>query len=319
MAVQSSPPAWEGGEFRHEALLYSGDDEFVAGALPFIEDAVRSDEPILVVVDQKKIDLLRERVGSAAGSVLFADMDAVGSNPARIIPAWQDFVKVNAVGGKRVRGIGEPISSRRGPDELIECQHHEALLNMAFADTPDFWLLCPYDMTSLGPEVIDEAHRSHPFVSQGMVPALSPSYRGLDGAAAHFEAPLPAPPETAERVAFAAGSVRELRERVAMKAAEAGLDDERTGDFVLTASELVTNSIRHGGGAGMLLVWATPEAVVCEVRDQGRFPHPLVDRQRPSASSDGGRGLWLVNQLCDLVQVRSVPEGTVVRAHLRVA
>ena len=30
----------------------------------------------------------------------------------------------------------------------------------------------------------------------------------------------------------------------------------------------------------------------------------------------GGLGLWLANQLCDLVQVRSSPEGTAVRVHV---
>ena len=32
-----------------------------------------------------------------------------------------------------------------------------------------------------------------------------------------------------------------------------------------------------------------------------------------------GHGLWLANQVCDLVQVRSFPTGTVVRLHLRLS
>jgi anti-sigma regulatory factor (Ser/Thr protein kinase) len=32
---------------------------------------------------------------------------------------------------------------------------------------------------------------------------------------------------------------------------------------------------------------------------------------------EGGRGLWLVNQLCDLVQLRSSAAGGVVRLHMR--
>ena len=31
----------------------------------------------------------------------------------------------------------------------------------------------------------------------------------------------------------------------------------------------------------------------------------------------GGRGVWLANQLCDLVQIRSGAAGTVVRLHAR--
>jgi anti-sigma regulatory factor (Ser/Thr protein kinase) len=35
----------------------------------------------------------------------------------------------------------------------------------------------------------------------------------------------------------------------------------------------------------------------------------------PPIEQYGGRGLWIVNQLCDLVQIRSAPSGTVVRVH----
>jgi hypothetical protein len=57
--------------------------------------------------------------------------------------------------------------------------------------------------------------------------------------------------------------------------------------------------------------------MVCEIRDKGRFHKPLVDRERPLRSIAAPRGLWLANQLCDLVQIRSLPEGTVVRLHKR--
>ena len=58
-----------------------------------------------------------------------------------------------------------------------------------------------------------------------------------------------------------------------------------------------------------------PGALVVEVRDAGRIADPLVGRQLPSWDAVGGRGLWLANQLCDLVQIRSSDTGTVVRIH----
>ena len=308
--------AWKGGEFRHEAMLYAGEEEFLAGAVPFIKDAVQSDEPILVVVSAAKIALLRDRLGNDAEAVQFADMAAIGTNPARIIPAWVDFVAENSGDGRRLRGIGEAIWRERGPAELIECQRHEALLNTAFEETSDFWLLCPYDTTGLDPEVIDEAHRSHPYVFSETAERESPTYRGPDNAVAHFDAALPAPPPDSHVLTFEKGPMREVRKFVGDEAIRAGLGPEAVQGFVLAAGELVTNSIRHGGGGGTLAIWSEGESVICDVRDQGRFPHALIDRTRPSASSDGGRGLWLVNQLCDLVQLRSFPNGTAVRAHL---
>ena len=73
-----------------------------------------------------------------------------GSNPARIIPAWQDFLAAHAE-RRSARCAGSASRSGRAgaPTELAECQRHEALLNVAFAD-PAFWLLCPYDTAALG-------------------------------------------------------------------------------------------------------------------------------------------------------------------------
>ena len=91
--------------FRHEALFYAGDDDFVTGTSAFIRDGLASDEPTLVVVSAKKIGMLRENLGRDAHGVLFADMNNVGLNPARIIPAWQSFVDEHRASGRPLRGL----------------------------------------------------------------------------------------------------------------------------------------------------------------------------------------------------------------------
>jgi anti-sigma regulatory factor (Ser/Thr protein kinase) len=302
--------------FRHEALLYAGEVDFLTGTLPFIREGVAADEPILVVVSAAKIGLLRSALGGDADRVAFADMADVGANPARIIPAWRDFVAGNDVASRRARGIGEPIWAARTPAELVECQRHETLLNLAFAGVPAWWLLCPYDTISLGPEVLEEAWRSHPFVTEEGVGLGSATYRGLEQAAAPFAAPLPDPPGRPPALAFGPASKAGLRELVAGYAAAAGLDPIRTADLVLAVDEVASNSLRHGGGRGTLRIWREEGALVCEVRDAGRIENPLAGRERPAPDRDGGRGLWMVNQLCDLVQLRSFPSGAVVRLHV---
>ncbi len=177
-----------GGHYRHEAFFYTGDDDFMMGALGFIRDAVAAEEPILLVLDTRKIEALRTDLGSARDRVLFADMAAVGANPARIIPAWQDFVAQYAGSGVRVRGIGEPIWAACGAAELAECERHEALLNVAF-DDPDFWLLCPYDTNTLPTTVLDEAMRNHPFVRTGDVTSSSTGFAGVDARVVPFDGP----------------------------------------------------------------------------------------------------------------------------------
>jgi hypothetical protein len=64
-------------------------------------------------------------------------------------------------------------------------------------------------------------------------------------------------------------------------------------------------------------MWHDAEAVVCEVRDGGSIEHPMAGRERPSSEQLGGKGLWLINQLCDLVQIRAFASGGVVRVHMR--
>jgi anti-sigma regulatory factor (Ser/Thr protein kinase) len=304
--------------YRHEALLYRGHEGFMDEALPFVRAALDADEPILVVVEQEKIDALRRGLDGQADGVLFADMAEVGSNPARIIPAWQEFVDRHAAPGRRLRGIGEPISPRRGAAELVECHRHEALLNLAFVGS-DLWLLCPYDATALEPAVIDEARRNHAFVNEHGQPAASASFGGVAALAGPFDEPLPEPPRAAPRLTFGDGTLAGLRRFVAAHALTAGLSRERTADLVLAASEVATNSLVHGGGRGDARIWDEHDAVVCEVTDGGRIEDPLADLRRPPDGAVGGRGLWLANQLCELVQVRTLPAGTAVRLHVRLS
>ena len=308
-----SPALCEG--YRHEALLYDGLDEFLQATLEFIMDAQAADDPVLVVVEAGKIDTLRGELRGREAGVHFADMAEVGANPARIIPAWQDFLDAYAAPSRRVRGIGEPVWPGRSPAELAECQRHEALLNLAFAD-PSFWLLCPYGTATLDVGVIDEARRTHPIVREHGATRPSRSYPGTDALAAVDTSPLSSPPDDAAVLTFRTGGMGEVRRFVADHAARAGLAPLRVAELVLAADEIGTNSLSHGGGVGTVAVWGEPGSMVCEVRDRGCIGDPLAGRRRPSVDRNGGRGLWLANRLCDLVQVRSAEGGKVVRLRI---
>jgi anti-sigma regulatory factor (Ser/Thr protein kinase) len=304
------------GGFRHQAFLYAGDDEFIAGTLGFTQAAVAAQEPVLVMTDRDKVDRLRAALGRRAEGVEFADMATVGANPARIIPAWRRFADAHA-GDSMLWGIGEPVWAGRSASELVECRHHEALLNLAFADAPGFRLLCPYDISTLGPTVVAGARATHPVLYGSDGPYENAGFAGVDATALLGEE-LPEPPLAAARMAFGGDELRSVRRRVAQVAVAAGLGADEAHDLSLAVGELATNSRHHGGGAGVLRTWVEPAAVVCEVRDTGRVHDPLVGRRRPTPTQAGGRGVWIANQLCDLVQIRSSPRGTVVRVHKRI-
>jgi anti-sigma regulatory factor (Ser/Thr protein kinase) len=297
--------------------MYAGIDEFVAAMSAFLRDGVAADEPGLVVVSARKIRLLREALGADADAVLFADMADVGANPARIIPAWREFVSEHAGAGRALRGIGEPIYPERSPVEMVECHRHEALLNVAFADTPAFHLVCPYDTTALPPEVVETARRTHPAVVEDGLAAQSALFDGLEAVAEPFADPLSAPPPDAAELEVRLDALSAVRRFVRRQAALAAMSAERTRDLLVAVNEIATNSVRHGGGRGLLLIWREPGTLLCEVRDGGRIAQPLVGRVRPERGQVGGYGVWLANQLCDLVQVRAYRSGGAVRLHMR--
>ena len=60
--VSAHPASPAASAFRHEAFLYSGLDEFMAGALSFIQGGLSAGVPILVVLSADKLDMLRSEV-----------------------------------------------------------------------------------------------------------------------------------------------------------------------------------------------------------------------------------------------------------------
>ncbi len=126
-SISARQPAPADG-FEHEALFYAGTDDFVARTAPFVREGVAGGEAVLVVLPEPRLGARREALGDDAFRVTFADMARVGTNPARIIPAWRDFLTANGDGYRPVRGLGEPIWAGRSPAEVVECQHHESLL-----------------------------------------------------------------------------------------------------------------------------------------------------------------------------------------------
>jgi anti-sigma regulatory factor (Ser/Thr protein kinase) len=297
--------------FEHQALLYDDDHGYVTAIVPFLRHGLAGGEAVLCAVPVDRIWLLRDALGSEADQVTWTDMAELGRNPALIIPAWQAFLERARLAGRRCRGVGEPVWPARGADELLECQRHETLLNLVFGGGPSWPLLCPYDRAHLPPEVIDEAHRSHPVVAVSDERLRSSTY----GATDTLGGPVPAVVERAATMAFAADDLHALRAFVTRHGAPAGLDGRRLADLVLATNEVATNTIRHGGGLGTLRVWVDGDRACCEVRDTGRLTDPLVGRRLPTTPFESGRGLWMANHLCDLVQLWSGAGGTVVRLH----
>ena len=300
--------------FRHEVALYRGVADLPRAVLPFVREGVARREPVMVAMVPERLELLEQALGADATRVDFVDMSELGANPACIIPEWRRFLDDTRDLGP-VRGVGEPVWHGRRDVELDEAELHESLLNVAFDGGPSWRLLCPYDASALPHDVVRDALRNHPHVypddtRTGADPA---GYVGHPHAVERFTELLPEPPGQATRIAFHVGDLGALRRRIRDVADGAGLDRPTRDNLVLAMHELAANSILHAGGGGVLSFWREPDALVVEVRDRGRIDDALVGRGLLDLDAENGRGIWMANQLCDLVQVRSGADGTQVR------
>ncbi|MDH6551481.1 anti-sigma regulatory factor (Ser/Thr protein kinase) [Streptomyces sp. SAI-041] len=297
--------------FVHPALFYRDEQEYLAAVVPFVNEALTAGEPVAVAVPTENLRLLKAEVG-AEKAVRFLDMREAGRNPGRIIPGVLRAFADAQPAGTRVRIVGEPIWAGRSAAEYPACVQHEALINAAFRGRT-VTILCPYDTRRLDPQAVADAYATHPVVvDAGSGRQETSGHYDFEGVHARYNAPLPPAPDVAAH-AFVADVLGEIRHFASDSAERFGLVRPRLDDLALAVAELTTNSVVHGGGSGLLRVWAEDGHVVCEVRDQGRLTDLLAGRRPPSRDRQGGRGLLMVNLVADLVRTHTGPDGTAVR------
>jgi hypothetical protein len=170
-------------------------------------------------------------------------------------------------------------------------------------------------MGALEPAVIEAARQRHPVLVRDAATSESREYPGAAAAAALLDEALPEPPPRAVQSALDAELPVSIRRLVSRQASEINLSRARTDDMAL-AGVAVADSLRRDGQEGSLWIWHDAEALVCELRHPGAIADPLAGREWPPVGQPDSRGLWVANQLCDLVQLRQFATGTVVRLHM---
>lgn len=307
-------PSDEGGGFRHEALLYTSEDEYLTETTAFIRDGLAAGEPTAVAVAPSKMTRLRKQLGGDADRVVWIDVTGIGSNPARITSLWQEFAsKVGDRGS--LRGIGEHVWPGRTPAELSEIRRHEELCNLALAAGPRFYGLCPYDVRSLDPAVIADVRRSHPLIRESGVAGRSADYLGEDAFARPFDVPVPEPATTPLLdLAIQGASPVAVHRLLLDRATDSGFRPAAAEALAL-AVLAANDDLQNEDAPAWLRLWPDADRLICEVRSSITLQDPLAGRRPPSQQA-AARGLWLANQICDLVQLRSFSDRTVARFHV---
>lgn len=123
---------------------------------------------------------------------------------------------------------------------------------------------------------------------------------GVTGGLRHYEMSYARPADLAEVRAF-----------VRARALDLGLPEHRADLLTLAVSELATNTLQHTAGGGRVRLRLEPGRLLCDVIDQG--PTRRLGRAMPAAQDVRGRGLAIVERICDEVGVESENGSTRVR------
>jgi hypothetical protein len=296
----------------NEALLYHDDEELSRVLRSFVADGHAAGEPVLAALPAHNVEVLLPVLGPLTREVRFEDMAVVGRNPNCVLDLYQDWIHAH---DGPVRVIGEVIWPGRSYPEVVEGLRHEALVNQQLGGC-EASILCPFDAERLEPETLRGAEMTHPSLVDGDG-ARRPSRRYCEPAELYagrrWPQAEPTPPVSA--VEFD-GDLGGLREAVACDPAVASLDPEYRTDLVFAVNEVATNAVRHGDGNCTTRIWRDGSTVVVELCCSSTLDS-AAGRRRPSPDSPDGRGLWLINQLCDLVELRSGDGCTTVRLHMR--
>ena len=294
--------------FSHRGLLYRDEAEFAAVVGGFLADASAGGAATLAIVPGPHIELLDATLGPGH-RVEFLDAHTVGKNPARLMTEWARFVDRHP--HAPIAGVGQPYWRGRSRAECEEVLLSELLVGLALDHQRHLDFLCPYDVAN--PDGVEIAHATHPELHDTTERTNTWS-DPIARADSIFRQDLPPPPTDHWYLPFDTDLfyIRELVTKITEAAGLALLAD----DAVFCVNELATNALVHGGGEGSIRIWLIPNGIAFEIEDSGRIDDPLVGRLPPVRPASGGRGVWMVNQICDLVQIRSNDSGTKVRFRL---
>jgi len=300
------------GAFRHWACVYDSDQQFLQTAVPFLTEGLASGEPVLAVTTPANLELISAALGPRGGDVDYAESAFFGRRPPQRVAAFYRYWRNNAhanSGSSGVRILAEPVWAGRSAREIAAWTRMESALNVVLAPTT-ISMICPYDARVLGPDIVSGALRTHPAQIAGS--RLSPSADFTDPAEfarSCDTSPLADPPADAAAFPFD-GDLRGLRRFIAGRAAAYGVTGDRADILVLAVSEVGAYLKNQGPGTAAVRTWEQPGAVVCDFRQPGLSTSDPFLGLRPARLDPGdGDGLWLANQICDWLEIRSGADG----------
>jgi anti-sigma regulatory factor (Ser/Thr protein kinase) len=298
---------------RHEAVLYSAPDELARRLVPLLRPSLDDGAPVVAVLDAPTRERLCRELGDDAGRVEFPEPAAVHRVPAfTVAMRWARLSRRVKTPTGRATVVGQHVTGLPGCEET----HWARLdigIDVAVAGLP-ITVLCPYRTDD---RELARVRATHSRLATANGSVTSETYRPPAESVLRF--PPPPPPDLgppALELAFTADELGELRHLVAEFAGRSGAEPERVADLVLAVNELGSNSVEHGPGHAHLRMWTDRDGVTTEIADTGTTSLPFAGMVAPTPTGIRGRGLWLASELCDVMQVWTDGDGTVVRLRM---
>ncbi len=305
----------------HQGCVYGSEEEFLATALPFIENGLASGEPVLAATTRANIALLRDALGPRSDLLSCVESISFGFRPPERLIALDHYWReqVSLTDSRWIRVLAEPIWEGRSKREIAAWTYMESSFTVLFAHT-NLWMVCPYDSRLMPHQIIADSMRTHPELVQGEQVRASHAYvHPTAFIQQRMASPGPSLPADPMGDRFTAADLVSVRDQAKSYAHRLSLPRSRALDLVFAVNEIASNVVLHSSGTGSVWFWTEEEELICEVTDDAHRSNALDPfAGRPPALNERGRGLWLVRQLCDRVHIGSVEGRTVVRIHLRI-
>jgi MEDS: MEthanogen/methylotroph, DcmR Sensory domain len=188
---------------RHEALVDSSADEFVAATVPFVRQGLARSEDVLVVLRTAGRTVLREALDRDAARVEFADAVDWYRSPEHAFQGYSRYLDDRLErGARRVRVVAEvvwPESSARAA--VAKWKRYEAGISAAMASVPVSFI-CAYDIRELPADMSAMPGRRIPSCEPQQARGQAPAFRSRPRSSAILSTTCPSW-RSAPRVAFA--------------------------------------------------------------------------------------------------------------------
>jgi anti-sigma regulatory factor (Ser/Thr protein kinase) len=282
----------------HDLLLYDDNATFAKELAAFFGDDPTPWDQHIVIAPRDRFLAFADLVPEVADGVVHIDAAEWYGRPVSALSRCRQLLRRHR-DASRVRIVGDVAI---GHDDCVEWARCESAINEVFADFP-VSILCSYH-SDVPRAVVDRARQAHPAVVESGVRFPNVSYREPAVLVPELRLDLPVPTGRPVVDVDLPAALSAVRREIEQAAQRARYGEAAIHDFLVAVTELATNALVHGGGAGRLQVWCDHRALHCEVNDEGPGLRDVLAGYRPPAlDSVGGAGLWATRHLVDRLEL----------------